>query len=169
MAYTPTSTEAGVQPIALVPVTGTVNHPLGTIIDAYDPTFGAGKFIYLYGVASNVVGLVVTYNQLTGITTAVPNTANLDKPLAVSMTANTSLTTGTWYQVAGAAVIKKTAVKVSPSVPLYLSGTAGRLMSTAASGKQVLNMTSVNAATVASATSTITAQMAYPFAQGATA
>lgn len=169
MAYTPSTPELGIQPIAQAAATGTVNHPLGTIVDAYDPTYGSGKFIYLYGVASNVVGYVVTYNQLTGITTAAPNTANLDKPLAVSMNANTSITTGSWYQVAGAAVIKKTAVKVSPSVPLYLSGTAGRVMSTAASGKQVMNCTSINAATVLSATSTITAQLAYPFAQGAVA
>lgn len=169
MAYVPSTPELGIQPIAFVPTTGTVNHPLGTIVDAYDSTLGAGKFIYLYGVASNIVGAVVTYNQLTGITTLVPNTANIGNPVAVSMTANTSTTTGTWYQVAGAAVIKKTAVKVSPNVKLYISGTTGRLMSTAASGKQILDMISINAATVLSATSTITAQINYPFAQGATA
>jgi hypothetical protein len=161
MAYTPTTPELGIQPIAAIPATGTVNHPLGTVVDAYDPTYGAGK--------SNVVGAVVAYNQLTGITTLVPNTANLGAPLAVSMTANTSTTTGSWFQIEGATVIKKTAVKVSPAVKLYISGTAGRLMPTAASGKQVLNVISINAATVLSATSTITAQLAYPFAQGATA
>ncbi len=122
MAYTPSTPELGIQPIAQSAATGTANHPLGTIVDAYDPTYGAGKFIYLYGVASNVVGLVVTYNILTGITTAVPNTANIGNPLAVSMAANTSITTGSWYQIQGAAVIKKTAVKVSPNVKLYISG-----------------------------------------------
>lgn len=169
MAYTPSTPELGIQPIAAIPNTGTVNHPLGTVVDAYDPTYGAGKFMYLYGVASNTVGTVVTYNQLTGITTLVPNTANIGNPLAVSMTANTSITTGSWYQIQGAAVIKKTAVKVSPNVKLYISGTTGRLMPTAASGKQVLDCVTINAATVLSATSTITAQIAYPFAQGATA
>lgn len=169
MAYTPTTPELGIQPIAQAAATGTVNHPLGTIVDAVDATLGAGKFIYLYGVASNFVGAVVTYNQLTGLTTLVPNTANIGNPLAVSMNANTSITTGSWYQISGAAVIKKTAVKVNPNVKLYISGTTGRLMSTAASGKQVLDCISINAATVASATSTITAQINYPFAQGATA
>ena len=169
MAYTPTIPELGIQPIAQIAATGTVNHPLGYIVEAYDPTYGGGKFIYLYGVASNTIGSVVTYNQLTGITTLIPNTANLGAPFAVSMSANTSATTGSWYQLEGAAVIKKTAVKVSPSVKLYISATAGRLMPTAASGKQALNVITVNAATVASATSTITAQLAYPFAQGATA
>ncbi len=169
MTYIVTDPELGIQPIQFIPTTGTVNHPLGTLVHAKDSTYGGGTFIYLYGVASNVVGYLVTYNQTTGITTAAANTANLNKPLAVSMTANTSTTTGSWYQVEGAAVIKKTAVKVSPSVPLYLSGTPGRVMSTAASGKQVMNATSINAATVLSATSTITVQLAYPFAQGAIA
>lgn len=169
MAYTPSTPELGIQPIAQAAATGVLNHPLGFTVDAYDPTYGGGTFVYLYGVASNVVGLVVTYNNLTGITTAVPNTANIGNPLAVSMCANTSITTGSWYQIRGAAVIKKTAVKVSPNVKLYISGTAGRLMPTAASGKQVLDVITINAATVLSATSTITANINYPFAQGATA
>ncbi len=169
MAYVPSSPILGIQPINQTSNAAAPNHPLGTIVDAYDPTLGAGKFIYLYGVAANFVGALVTYNQLTGLTTLAPNTGNLDKPVAVSMSANTGTTSGSWYQIQGAAVIKKTAVKVSPSVPLYLSGTTGRVMSTAASGKQLLNMTSINAATVLSATSTITAQMNYPFAQGAIA
>lgn len=165
MAYTPTNPEAGVQPIAQAAATGTVNHPLGTVVDAYDPTFGAGQFIYLYGVASNVVGAVVSYNQLSGITTLLANTADLALPLAVSMNANTSTTTGSWYQIRGAAVVKKTAVKVSPASKLYISGTSGRVMSTVATSKQVMQMNSINAATVLSATSTVTAQIVYPFAQ----
>ena len=80
------------------------------------------------------------------------------------MAANTSITTGSWYQVRGAAVIKKTAVKVSPNVKLYISGTAGRLMPTAASGKQVLDAITVNAATVLSATSICDGENSYFFA-----
>jgi len=166
MAYTPDTPELGIQPIAAIAATGTVNHPLGRKVTAYDPTLGEGEFIYLYGVASNIVGALVTYNSLTGITTLAPNTAHLAQPLAVSMAANTSTTTGSWYQVYGVAVIKKTATKVSPAVPLFLSGTAGRVFATATSGKQILNAVSVNAATVASATSTVQVNIAWPFAQG---
>jgi hypothetical protein len=165
MAYTPVTPEAGIQPIAAIPSTGTVNHPLGTRIRAYDPTFGEGEFIYLYGVASNTVGSVVSYNQLSGAVTLLANTSDLALPLAVSMTANTSTTTGSWYQVVGAAVVKKTAVKVSPASKLYISATTGRVMSTVATSKQVMQMMSINAATVASATSTVTCQIVYPFAQ----
>lgn len=163
MAYTPSTPEAGIQPIAQISTTA--NHPLGTVITATDPTLGGGQFIYLKGAASTVVGNVVTYDQVNATTTLVPNTANLDKPLAVAMAACTASYYG-WYQVGGAAVIKKTAVKVSPGVPLYISATAGRLMSTSASGKQVRNCVTVNTATVASATSTVNANMQYPFAQG---
>jgi hypothetical protein len=166
MAYTPTTQEAGIQPIAQAAATGTVNHPLGFQVDAYDPTLGAGKFIYLYGVASNTVGSLVTYNQLTGLTTLSPTSGNKAQPVAVSMNANTSTTTGSWYQIAGCAVIKKTAVKISPAVTLFLSATAGRVKAVASAGLQLLNTVSVNAATVASATSTVQAQIQYPFIQG---
>lgn len=164
MAYTPTNPEAGIQPIAQTSTTQ--NHPLGFKASAYDPTYGFGEFVYLAGVGSTAVGSLVTYNQLTGATTLAPNTAHLAQPLAVAMAANTSSTSYGWYQVQGAAVITKTATKVSPGVPLFLSGTAGSVFATATSGKEILNCVSINAATVASATGTITAQIAWPFAQG---
>lgn len=163
--YVPVNPESGIQPIAQAAATGTVNHPLGTRVRAYDATLGEGEFIYLYGVASNIVGAVVSYNQLSGAVTLVANTSDLALPLAVSMNANTSTTTGSWYQIFGAAVIKKTAVKVSPTSKLYISGTTGRVMSTVATSKQLMGVISINAATVASATSTITAQITYPTAQ----
>ncbi len=96
MAYTPVTPEAGIQPIAQAAATGTLNHPLGAVVRAYDPTYGEGYFIYLYGVASNTVGSLVTYNQLTGLTTLSPTTGNKAQPVAVSMCANTSITTGSW-------------------------------------------------------------------------
>jgi hypothetical protein len=168
MAYTPTTPELGIQPFAQAAATGTVNHPLGTIVEGYDPTFGGGKFIYLYGVAANTVGSLVTYNQLTGITTLAATTGGQDRPLAVSMNANTSITTGSWYQVSGAAVVKKTAVKIATtSSPVYLAG-SGRVTGVASAGKQVVNATAISAtaATVASATSTVTLNIQFPFAQG---
>ena len=161
--YTPITTLLGLQPIA---VTSTIqNHPEGTIVEAQDPTYGGGEFIYLKGVASTVVGSLVTYDPVNHTTTLSPNTANLAQPVAVAMSANVASQWG-WYQVQGAAVIKKTAVKVSPNVALFQSATAGRVMSTSASGKQLVNARSVNAATVLSAVSTITAVIDRPFLQG---
>ena len=167
MAWYPTENRLGLQPIA---VTSTVqNHTEGTIIRGIDDTtYGGGEFIYLKGAANTVVGMLLTFDPVNHTTTLSPNTANLNQPVAVAMSANVALQWG-WYQIEGAAVIKKTAVKVSPSVPVYQSATIGRVMSTAASGKELMNARSVNAATVLSATSTITVLVDRPFLQGATA
>lgn len=161
--YIPTNNQLGIQPIAVTSTTQ--NHPLGTEIDAYDVTLGGGRFIYLKGVANTVAGTLVIYDQAGGTTTFAPNTAHLAQPLAVAMSANVASQYG-WYQVVGSAVITKTATKVSPASQLFLSGTAGSVFSTTATGKQILNAISNNSATVASATTTVSAQIAWPFAQG---
>jgi hypothetical protein len=140
--------------------------PIGTIAKFWNPTYGEGEFIYLYGVASLAIGNLVTYNPVTGLTTLSPNTANLDQPVAVSMTANTDNTKGSWFQIGGVATILKTAVKVSPNVAVFQSATTGRVRSSAASGKQLLNARTVNAATVTTTTSTITVLIQRPFLQG---
>lgn len=142
--------------------------PVGTVVRAEDPTYGQGEFIFLQGVGSTVVGSLVTYNTLTGVTVLAPNTANLAQPVAVAMAAANATTQYGWYQIGGTAIIKKTATKVSPAVALWLTSTAGRVSSTSASGKQILGARTVNAATVASATSTITAVIDRPHLQGQT-
>lgn len=160
MAYTIEDSRLGFQPIAL---TSTVqNHPEGMIIRADDSTLGGGEFIYLKGAANTVVGMVVTYDPVNHTTTLSPNTGLLGQPVAVAMSANVASQWG-WYQINGAAVIKKTAVKVNPAVPLFQSATIGRLMPTVATGKRIMNTVSVNAATVLSATSTITAFIQRPY------
>jgi len=166
MAWVPTTDRLGIQPIA---ATSTVqNHPEGSVIGAYDETYGGGEFIYLKGAANTVVGLCVVYNPVVHSTTLTPNTANLNQPVAVAMSANVANQWG-WYQINGAAIIKKSAINVAPNVPVYQSATIGRMMSTAASGKQLRNARSINAASVASATSTITVLIQRPYLQGATA
>lgn len=165
-SWRPTVSNIGIQPIE--DTSTTQNHDLGMVVTARHDTYGEGEFVYLKGVASTVAGNTVQYDPVNATTTLSPNTANLAAPLAIAMSANVASQWG-WYQVGGAAVIKKTAVKVSPNVALYQSATTGRLMSTAASGKQILGCRSINAATVASATSTITAIINRPHFQGATA
>ena len=143
--------------------------PFGTIVKAFDDTYGAGEFIYLKGVGSTVVGSLVTWNSSSFLTTLVPNTANLNNPVAAAMSANAATTSYGWYQVGGLAIIKKTAVAIGPQVPVYISGTAGRVRGTAASGKQIVGARSANAATVAAGTSTILVLINRSFAQGAVA
>ena len=163
MAYVITGSQLQMQPIANTETTQ--NHALGTIVRAVDPTYGEGEFIYLLGVASTVVGLMVTYGPSTYQTALSPNTANLPQPVAIAMSANVASQYG-WYQIGGTAVVKKTAVAVSPGVKLYQSATTGRVMSTSASGKTVMGAISANAASVASATSTVLVRLNRPHIQG---
>lgn len=156
MAYQ--SIESRVVEQAIADTSATAKHPLGTRIRAHDTTYGEGEFIYLEGVASTVVGSLVTYDQVTSSTTLATATANAGLPLAVAMSACTADLYG-WYQVKGAAVIKKTATKVSPLAKVYLSGTAGRVMGTLDTGMAVWGGVCIDDATVASATSTVTVQL----------
>jgi len=141
---------------------------LGMVCRAFDPTYGEGEFIMLLGVASTVIGSLVTYNATTYQTTLSANTANQATPVAVAMAANTAGLFG-WYQIGGLAVIKKTAVATNAQVAVYQSATVGRIMATAASGKQVLGARSANLATVAATVSTVIVSINRPHLQGAVA
>ena len=177
MAYSFTENRAGMLQIAntdagVTMANGTSAIPtppgtLGQVVRAFDPTYGEGEFILLVGVASTVVGSLVTYNTTTYQTALSPNTANLAQPVAVAMSANLAASFG-WYQIGGLAVVKKTAVATNAQVPIYQSATAGRIMATAASGKQVLGARSANLATVASTVSTVIVSINRPHLQGQT-
>lgn len=165
MAYVITDQVIGSQPIA---TNSTVkNHPFGTVVRAIDPTYGEGEFIYLLGVASTVVGSLVTYQADTGVTALSPDTAKSGLPVAVAMSACVASQYG-WYQIGGAAVVKKTAVKVDPAVALrvFQSATVGRVMQTSASSKQILGARFSATATVTSTTSTAVVTLDRPHVQG---
>ena len=178
MAYSFTENRSGLLQIAntdsgVTMANGTSAIPtppatLGMVCRAFDPTYGEGEFIMLLGVASTVVGSLVTYNATTYQTTLSANTANQATPVAVAMAANTAGLFG-WYQIGGLAVIKKTAVATNAQVAVYQSATVGRIMATAASGKQVLGARSANLATVAATVSTVIVSINRPHLQGATA
>lgn len=163
MAYQVSDARVGVQQIATTSTTQ--NHPLGTIIRANDPTYGEGEFIYLLGVASTVIGSMVSYNATTYQTALSANTASLVGPVSVAMSANVAASYG-WYQVGGLAVIKKTAVAVSPQVAMYQSATTGRVMATVASGKQLVGAKSANLASVTATTSTVVVSINRPHMAG---
>src|SRR5437879_5684716 len=103
MAYTILNQVLGISAISNIDTTQAV--PLGTIIEATDATYGSGLFIYLKGVASTVVGDVVTYNGYTGATTRWAGTAITGMPVAAAMSANTATTSFAWYQISGNAVL----------------------------------------------------------------
>jgi hypothetical protein len=106
----------------------------------------------------------VSYNATTYQTVLVPNTGNQACPVAVAMSANLAGTFG-WYQIAGNAVIKKTAVAVTPQVTVFLSATAGRIKVLASAGLQVVAARSANLTTIAAGTSTVTVTINRPHLQ----
>ena len=105
MAYAPQESRVVEQAIATNSTTQ--KHQLGSIVRAYDSTYGEGEFIYLKGVASTAVGSIVEYttSYQTGLSTIALETP---LPLAVAMSACVASEFG-WYQIGGEAVMKKTA------------------------------------------------------------
>lgn len=155
-------------PSSIVSASTTPVVPVGTERRAVDSTRGEGLFKYLPGCDSADAGIMVTWKQsLSGVNSsaATANTANQGRPLAVAMAAVPSRTYG-WFQIAGFAIIKKTAVKVTAGSKIFQSATAGRITGAAVTGRQILNAVATPSATVASATSTVIVEINRPFLQG---
>ena len=139
MAFTIMNPELG------FPLIGSVNDSamvaVGTIVRAVDPTYGAGEFIYLKGVADTVVGSVVVYNADDYSTTLAA--ANAIGPVAVAMAATVADTWG-WYQIGG-----KGAAKVlsgfADNANCYLTATAGSVDDTDVAGDFVSGMKGASA------------------------
>lgn len=183
MAYAITDHRLGLTPLAnndagvqingagvFMPPFGVGQAP-GAVIRARDPIYGEGEFIYLQGVAATVVGSLVTWAGVNGLTvqsfqTAIaPSTANLAQPLAVSMSVNLANSWG-WYQIAGNAVVATNGTLATGPAPVYISATAGQVTSVATAGKQIENAVNVSA-TGTPAVGLAIVSMDRPHAQGA--
>lgn len=160
-------TETYVVPQAIADISATAQVPLGTIVRAKDSTYGEGEFVYLLGVASTVVGSVVRWNATTHQTAllTVANGKNKGVPVGVAMGANVASSYG-WYQISGNAVVKKTTVAVTPQVPIFISGTDGRIKVLASAGQQILGAQTANLTTIVTTTSTVVVTLNRPFTQG---
>ncbi len=162
--------QSGIQ--AITDHVTTAQHGLGKVMRAKDDSTsgqGEGEFIYLLGVTGTTAGKMVTYNATTFQTALTANTANLNAPIAIAMSACVGSEYG-WYQIGGYAVVSKvTGVTVTPQVALYQSSTTGSVTSLAASGKQFRGMKSANLTTVASATTTVAVIIDRPQQYGAAA
>lgn len=131
MAFTITNAEIGLPSIADTLTTQSTQ--LGKIVDAYDPTYLAGEFIYLKGVASTVVGSWVTYNLDDGTTTLLA--ANAIGPVAVAMSINVANQYG-WYMIQGKAVAKVSAGFVD-NANLYATATPGEADDAVVAGDRI--------------------------------
>jgi hypothetical protein len=133
MPFTITNTLVGAQAIA---ETDTVQrHPLGTIVNAYDPIYGGGEFVYLLGVASTAIGSWVTFNRDDGSTALLA--ANAIGPVAVAMSANVASQYG-WYQITGKA-IGLCLAGFADNANVYATATAGSIDDAIVAGDRVKN------------------------------
>lgn len=125
----------GAQPIA---VTSTVqNHPKGTLVTAVDPLYGEGEYIYLQGIASTVLGSLVTYDAQLGVTALAPATGGFGS-VAVAMSANVANQWG-WYQIQGIVPVKAPNAMVVGAEIFMLAATPGSVDDAAVAGEQILN------------------------------
>ena len=118
--------------------------PLGTRVRAYDvaaTAYGEGEFIYLKGVASTVLGSIVTYSQDDSSTALL--VANAIDPVAVSMSDNVASSYG-WYQIFGKAVGKVLAGFVD-NANCYATATAGSIDDAVVAGDRVKCMKGASA------------------------
>jgi hypothetical protein len=178
MAYTITDHEAGFLPIGVIDTgtltassvssgsTTTIPTPPavpGQIVKGFDPVYGMGEFILLKGVASTAVGSLVIFNTTSYTTTLCPVTANLGSPVAISMTANTSSSNWSYYQIEGVAVVaKSTGLGLATNVAVGVNS-IGKV-GTSASGKQILGARTANS--TVSATTTVQVILNRPHLQG---
>jgi hypothetical protein len=143
MAYVLTTPILGVPPIASTNLAATAMGAagrapgplLGTIVQANDPTYGTGEFIYLAGLAATAVGTWVTYNGDDFTTTLLA--ADAIGPVAVAMSANLAGYYG-WYQISGKAIGKALAGYLDNAL-VYATATAGSVDDAVVAGDRVKN------------------------------
>lgn len=138
------SIEPHVVPQAIADTSTTQKLPLGTIVRAEDKAttaYGTGEFIYLSGVASTVVGSVVTYSADDHSTTLAA--ANAVGPVATAMSINVASSYG-WYQISGKGVAKVLA-GFADNADCYLTSTAGSVDDADVAGDYVRGMLGASA------------------------
>ena len=155
MAFKPATASIGWQPIANTETAA--KHALGTIIQAVDPTYGAGEFIYLKGVVSTAVGSAVIYYP-DGWTTALASTSTTGF-VAIAMSANVANQYG-WYQIYGKGVAKVLAGFVDNG-DCYLTATAGSVDDADVAGDFIRGMKGASAIDTPS-TGLAEVELAYP-------
>jgi len=131
MAFVITNHAAGHQKINATSTTA--QHPLGTIVNAKDETYGAGEFIYLLGAADTAVGSWATYNLDNGGTALL--VANAIGPVGIAMSANVANQYG-WYQISGKAV-GKALTSYADNALVWGTATAGSVDDAVADGDLV--------------------------------
>lgn len=160
MAYVIQDNSLGWTPIASIDTAQ--RHPLGTRVKASDPTYGAGEFVYMKGVASCVVGSAATLRFDDGAT--VLTVADAAGPIGFAMAALVASTYG-WFQIYGKAIAKTGTVADDGDV--YLTSTPGQLDDAVVDGDMVHNAKFASANGTPS-TGLAEIEIAYPYSDNIT-
>lgn len=165
MAYRIRDGLLGSQPIA--DTSATQQHPLGTIVNAADLTYGEGEFIYLLGVAATVVGSVVNWRPTTYQTALGVVGVNNSAPIAIAMSANVAGKYG-WYQISGYAVAAKSSAVSFAAAARVAAATASGLVivSASAAGLDIEGAVIAAVASAAAGRTTVALQINRPRIQG---
>lgn len=117
-------------------------HALGLMVSAHDPYFGFGEFVYLKAESSLGVGDVVAWSNAF-VAVVNPTTTATGRPVAVARNTFANPSFG-WFQLSGLGPVK---CPSGTTGPLYQSaGTAGTLTTTLRASAQILNASSLVAA-----------------------
>jgi hypothetical protein len=138
------STEAWINPQPIDSNSTTAQVPLGTIIRAHDKettAYGSGEFIYAKGVASTVVGSVVTISS-DDYATALAS-ADAIGTIGTAMSACVASEYG-WYQISGKGVAKVKA-SFADNGDCYLTSTAGSVDDANVAGDYISGMKGASA------------------------
>lgn len=188
MTYANTDNKIGVPDITSVITSGNLGTPgvgglpsvttevqLGEIVDAFDSANGCkGKFIMLKVPVSTTVtpGLLYQYDKnytvtLVPVGATSKNTAASVVAAVNTVASNASSVQYTWFCIQGSVAVLKTAVAVSPSSPVYMSATAGRIKVLSSAGMSILGARTNNTATVSAAVSSVPVILTFSALEGA--
>ncbi len=169
----PDKTQTGTLTSAVLPNPIFAPQP-GMIVSAWEPSLGWAEFILLAVPKSTAipVGTIVTWDAaynaaLDGTTKSVGTLCAVSvasatissgnpvtDPLGGGLASNSTNVMYTWFLLTGRAWTLKTAVQVTPNVPIFVSATSGRFKVVSSAGGQFLG------ARAATATTTSTQSMA---------
>lgn len=119
-------------------------------------------YIYMKGVASLAVGDAVQFDEAF-VTTRLLNSSALAGPVAIAMSANTSTTSASWFQIYGNGVATA-AGTVAADAQLQATGTAGQIDDTTVAGDTIIGCFSMGTGTAAS---TLAVWLNFPYFEAA--
>lgn len=111
---------------------------LNHAVDAVDPYFGAGKFIYVKHDGSAIPNGSLIIQDADGTLTACPSTANMGAPVFVAVSNFAAGSTTPQYGWIMSQGLAPCTFSVAATTGAVYIGTAGNMTPTAAAGKQIL-------------------------------